>query len=121
MMKTALLIAIPGGMFATGVMWWLGEHLSSDAIAMAIGLFFGALSLVPATVLVLAGGRRDDEDDWQDDHQTIDAYPTTPYYKLAQRVIGEPRQLSSRQAEIDTLRSALAYLEDQEVHHATTH
>ena len=57
-MKTALVIAIPGGIFATGVMWWLGEHLSSDAIGMALGLAFGVLAGLPAAALVLVASRR---------------------------------------------------------------
>ena len=71
-MKTVAMIAIPGGMFATGVMWWLGEHLSSDAIAMALGLVLGVLSFVPTTALVLAARRRDDADDWND--QPVQVY-----------------------------------------------
>ena len=53
-MRTALVIATPVGAFLTGVLWWLGEHLSSDAIGMAIGLGFGVLAGAPAAALPIA-------------------------------------------------------------------
>ena len=65
-MKVAFAIAVPLGVFLTLVAWRLSQLLSSDAIAMAVGLLLGALSLVPATVLVLAAGRRDAQDDDDD-------------------------------------------------------
>jgi len=40
--------------------WYLGRRLSPDALAMAIGLFFGILASVPAG-LMAAAGRRDQE------------------------------------------------------------
>ena len=66
-MKVALAIAVPLGAGLTLIAWRLSQLLSSDAIAMAVGLLLGALSLVPATVLVLAAGRRDAQDDDDDD------------------------------------------------------
>lgn len=40
--------------------WRVGERLSDDAIAMGIGVVFGALAAIPAALLVLAGNRRSD-------------------------------------------------------------
>ena len=117
-MKVAFGIAIPLGVFLTLVAWRLSQLLSPDAIAMALGMLLGVLSLVPTSLLVLAGRRRDDEDDWR---PTGIDYPAprivysdevTPYTRIARRAAGMP-QLPDRQAEIDTLRSALAYLESE--------
>ena len=118
-MKVALAIAIPLGVFLTLVAWRLSQLLSSDAIAMAIGMLLGVLSLAAPTALVLAASRRDDEDDWQ---PTDINYPAprivysddvTPYTRIARRVAGMP-QLPDRQAEIDRLRTVLDYIEAQE-------
>ena len=116
-MKAALLIAVPAGAFLTAILWYLSQRLSSDALAMMIGMTLGVLSLVPTLVLVKVSQRRDDEDDWRP--TTID-YPSqpvfsdevTPYTHLLRRATGMP-QLPDRQAEIDALRSALAYLESE--------
>ena len=62
-MKAALLIAVPAGVFLTLVAWRLSQLLSSDAIAMALGMLLGVLSLVPTLLLVNAAGRRDARDD----------------------------------------------------------
>ena len=62
-MKVAFGIAIPLGVFLTLVAWRLSQLLSSDAIAMALGMLLGVLSLVPTSLLVLAAGRRDAQDD----------------------------------------------------------
>ena len=140
-MKTVLLIAIPGGMFATFVMWWLGEHLSPDAIGMAIGLAFGVLAGLPAAALVLVASRSR-APYYGDDYEppTIDVRPTayaedvTPYTHLFRRAVNLqpllPRQnpdvvlrtyldqmetAPNRQAEIDQLRAALNYIEAREV------
>ncbi|MEZ4617750.1 MAG: hypothetical protein R2867_19875 [Caldilineaceae bacterium] len=38
--------------------WRIGNGLSSDAISMAVGIFFGILAGIPAALLVLASDRR---------------------------------------------------------------
>lgn len=38
--------------------WRIGETLSSDAISMALGVFFGVLAGIPAALLVVASDRR---------------------------------------------------------------
>lgn len=115
-MRLALLIGVPGGIAATFVMWWIGERLSPDAIAMAIGLLLGVLSGVPAAALVLAALRGGDDNA----PPTIDAYPepaaedVTPYTHTFRRLAGMP-PLPTRQQQIDQLRAALDYIEAQEV------
>ena len=42
------LVFVFGGMAA----WWLGKRLSTDAVAMAVGLLFGALALLPTWLLI---------------------------------------------------------------------
>lgn len=114
-MRLALLIGVPGGIAATFVMWWIGERLSPDAIAMAIGLLLGVLSGVPAAALVLAALRGGDDNDCHP--MTVDAYPepaaedVTPTIR---RLTGMP-PLPTRQQQIDQLRAALDYIEAQEV------
>jgi len=49
------------GMAAAGaIAWQIGERLSSDAISMGLGVFFGVLAGVPTALLVMAADRRDD-------------------------------------------------------------
>lgn len=38
--------------------WRIGNNLSSDAISMALGVFFGVLAGIPAALLVLASDRQ---------------------------------------------------------------
>lgn len=49
-------VLIIGGVFA----WQIGESLSSDAISMGLGIFFGMLAGLPAALLVLAASRRNE-------------------------------------------------------------
>ena len=53
--------------------WRMVTSLSSDALAMAVGVVFGLFAVVPTTLLVLASSRRqaqrDDDDD--DDPRTV--------------------------------------------------
>lgn len=44
--------------FVGTVGWRVGSGLSSDAISMAVGVFFGILAGIPAVLLVLASERR---------------------------------------------------------------
>lgn len=57
-MKQILVFAIlvVGGVAA----WQIGESLSSDAISMGLGIFFGMLAGLPAALLVLAASRRNE-------------------------------------------------------------
>lgn len=38
--------------------WQVGGHLSSDALAMAIGVLFGVLAGIPAMLMILASAQR---------------------------------------------------------------
>jgi len=46
--------------FLGALAWYLFSQLSSDAVSMALGLFFGVLAGVPTAILVLAGQRQRD-------------------------------------------------------------
>lgn len=110
-MRVALLIAVPIGAFLTLIVWRLSELLSPDAVALVLGLAVGVLAGIPPMALVAMARRRDEQDDY------IDVQPTylgevTPYSRIARRAAGMPA-LPDRQAEIDTLRAALAYLESE--------
>lgn len=109
-MKTPLMFAIPCGIFATFVMWWLGEHLSSDAIGMAIGLTVGVFSLLPTFWLVSLAHGRDAQDDWQ---PTIIDYPARGPRPLPYS--STPLMLPDRQTQIAELRTVLDYIEAQEL------
>ena len=135
-MQTALLIAIPGGAAFTLFAWSL-SRLSSDAVALALGLTLGVLSIIPSLWLVTLARGRDAEDYAGPDY--IDVQPTyadqvTPYTHAFRRAVSLqpllPRQdpdvvlrtyldqmetAPNRQAEIDQLRAALNYIEAQEV------
>ena len=113
-MRTVLLIAIPGGAIFTLFAWSL-SRLSSDAVALALGLTLGVLSLIPSLWLVTLARRRDSEDYAADSY--IDVQPTyaedvTPYYRLARRAMGMPA-LPERQAQIAELEAYLDHLKAQ--------
>lgn len=87
--------------------WRLGTSLSSDALAMAVGVVFGVLAGVPMALLALASQRRqerrerDDEDD--DARQTVNVYITNNDNR--QLTINAPAPggmplLADRQAEV---------------------
>ena len=62
------------GVFVAGgvAAWQVGNRLSTDSVAMAVGLVFGTLALLPATVLVLATSghtRSADGDAWENGYQ----------------------------------------------------
>lgn len=57
--------------------------LSSDAIGMALGVFFGVFAGLPVTLLVLASGRRrgieaPDEDEIVEGAWTVIEHPRVP-------------------------------------------
>lgn len=105
------------GGLVTLALKYMADRLSSDALALAIGLSFGVLAILPSMVLVLWANNRTPN---YIDPPTIDAYPTTyadevtPYTHLARRAMGMPA-LPTRQQQIDQLRAALDYIEAQEV------
>ena len=126
-MKTALLIAVPGGALFTAFAWRISELLSPDAIGMALGMMFGVLAGLPAAALVLVASRRPaapagDEVHFyglQDtgrihlkgggfdgvyhlDAPTTYADEVTPYSHLARRAMQLP-PLPERQAQVDEL------------------
>ncbi|GIV74540.1 MULTISPECIES: hypothetical protein [Caldilinea] len=47
------------------VVWRLGERLSADALGMAIGIVLGVLASIPASLMIVASGRRREEEDEQ--------------------------------------------------------
>lgn len=49
-------LLVIGGVLA----WQIGESLSSDAISMGLGIFFGMLAGLPAALLVMAASRRNE-------------------------------------------------------------
>ena len=117
-MKT-LLFAVPMGGLVTLALKYMADRLSSDALALAIGLSFGVLAILPSMVLVLWASNRT-PNYLDSEPPTIDAYPTTyadevtPYTHLARRAMGM-QPLLTRQQQIDQLRAALDYIEAQEV------
>ncbi|MBP8293193.1 MAG: hypothetical protein KAX65_10495 [Caldilineaceae bacterium] len=120
-MRTALLIAVPGGAIFTAFAWRISELLSPDAIGMALGLAFGVLAGLPAAALVLVASRSRAAyygDDY--DPPTIDVCPTaaaedvTPYTQLFRRAVNL-QPLLPRQNQIEVLRTYLEQLEAEEV------
>lgn len=70
---TTLLLLLIGGF----LVWRIGESLSSDAISMGLGIFFGMLAGVPAALLVLAASRRSEYRD--EEPQVRRAPEANPY------------------------------------------
>lgn len=56
-------IILAGLIFVGVIAWRIGESLSSDALGMAVGILFGMSAGIPAALLVLVSGRREDPDD----------------------------------------------------------
>ena len=85
----ALLLIIIGAVF----IWNIGARLSSDAIAMAIGLFFGALAAIPAGLMLIIATR-------QQNPMMPPETPAQPPQQLAQPpviVINVPQQIAQPQ------------------------
>ena len=59
-MKRLLILA--GLVFVGAAGWSVGASLSSDALSMAVGILLGVLAGLPTALLVLASGRRREED-----------------------------------------------------------
>jgi hypothetical protein len=66
-------LLIVGGVLA----WRLGEALSSDAISMGLGIFFGMIAGLPAALVVLAASRR--RDSYDDDRGSGRRSADSPY------------------------------------------
>lgn len=115
-MRTALVIAVPLGMFVTVAAWRISELLSPDAIGMALGMVLGVLAGVPTAALVLVASRSTDRPapDYDIDVSLTYADDVTSYTHAFRRVAGMPA-LPACQAQIQELRSYLAYLEAEEV------
>lgn len=116
-MRRSLVIAVPLGVFFTAAAWRISELLSPDAIGMALGMLFGVLAGVPTAALVLVASRSAADrpaPDYVFDVSPTYAEDVTPYTHTFRRVAGMPA-LPDRQAQIQELRSYLAYLEAEEV------
>ncbi len=62
--------------------WRIGDALSSDAISMALGIFFGILAGIPAALLVLAAERQREHP--RSSHRTTRDYQTPPAQAIPQ-------------------------------------
>ena len=95
---------------------WSLSRLTSDAVALALGLTLGVLAGVPSAALIIVAARRDREDD-DDAGAYIDAPVTyadqvTPYYRAARQAMNMP-PLPDRQAQISELEAYLDHLKTQ--------
>ncbi|MCS6826957.1 MAG: hypothetical protein NZ553_10115 [Caldilinea sp.] len=59
--------------------WRLGERLSADALGMAIGIVLGVLAGIPASLLIVASGRRRENDDERSARARVE--PVQPVYQ----------------------------------------
>lgn len=41
--------------------WWIGGRLSTDALAMTLGVLFGFMAAIPATIIALSMNRQQRE------------------------------------------------------------
>jgi hypothetical protein len=72
-------IALGSFMFLVGACaWHVGETLSSDAISMALGIFFGVFAGLPVALLVLAAERRDRPAEYPRGNSAADRRTTEP-------------------------------------------
>jgi hypothetical protein len=56
------------GVLILAFAFWIGTRLSADAIGLAVGVVFGVLASIPASLLVIAAGRRGDRDNSRDEY-----------------------------------------------------
>jgi hypothetical protein len=56
------------GVLILAFAFWIGTRLSADAIGLAVGVVFGVLASIPASLLVIAAGRRGDRDEERSDY-----------------------------------------------------
>ena len=108
-LAAGIMIGIGLALFA-----WSLSRLTSDAVALALGLTLGVLAGVPCAALVIVAARRDQDDDAGDyiDAPVTYADQVTPYYRTARQVMGMPA-LPDRQAQIDELEAYLDHLKTQ--------
>lgn len=65
-MKRLLILA--GLIFVGALGWRVGSVMSSDAIGIAVGVVFGVLASIPAALLMLVAGRRNERrQEWEGD------------------------------------------------------
>ncbi|MCB0094166.1 MAG: hypothetical protein KDE46_00545 [Caldilineaceae bacterium] len=61
-MKSILGIALLVFVGMVGMVGWrIGGSLSSDALGMAVGILFGIMAGIPATLILLASARREED------------------------------------------------------------
>jgi hypothetical protein len=86
-------VLVLGGVAA----WRIGETLSSDAISMGLGIFFGMLAGVPAALMVMAASRRREYvDSERSDRRVAQAYGSTTQPPVI--VVSAPGMLSNGQS-----------------------
>ena len=61
--------------FVAVIGWRVGEHLSSDAVSMAVGMLFGAMAGIPTALVVMASERRRTSHAKMDNNVTSPPYP----------------------------------------------
>lgn len=66
-------------------LWWLASRLSSDAVGMLLGVFFGMLAGVPAALLVMAASRAQTPE--RSPRRSDDSSPYAAYGQMPQMPI----------------------------------
>ena len=78
--------------------WRIGSALDSDAVSMAVGVFFGVLAGVPAALLVLAARSREDRASEPVDGLPV-RYDRNPYPAQPQIIVVTPAPYGTAPAE----------------------
>jgi len=68
------------GVLGLAFAWWIGTRLSADAIGVIVGVTVGVMASIPAALLVLYAGRRNDPlaDDRQCSQMQLRESPYAP-------------------------------------------
>lgn len=73
------ILLLPLLLVGSVAVWRLGERLSADALGMAIGIVLGVLASIPASLMIVANGRRCEE---RDEHvERARPEPLQPLYQ----------------------------------------
>lgn len=81
--------------------WQIGNRLSPDAIGMALGVLFGVMAGIPASLMVLAAAHKDDSRNQKQQfvaHQNANHYPALPQQPPVIVITGQGESIPQNQA-----------------------
>ena len=106
MLKLSVLLVLVG----VGILAWLVlDKLSSDAIGLALGVIFGILAGLPASMLMATSHRRESFSRWDDYQQGYqagqrDLLTNTTQYQIGDATVIDARPIVRQRRDMELLR-----------------